>query len=355
MLFTYPLAATTNNWVSSTIIEVLRTALAALQAGEQPRDFHGEVPQIYKAEFQRGRKFSDLYKAFIDACRPLDTIQRELVLTALLDQNRFPELFDANTRCSDIAVILPAVHQAARNLFEYAFEKLSDLKTPGSTETVRTRYHQIVHAHIKSGCCPFCGLEIIEAPDPDLVDPDLDHYLAASKYPFAGANLRNLTAMGTTCNRSYKGAQDILLDHVKQRVDCMDPYGEEHVSLSLEGTDLLPGGGSGPSWVITFDPDMKSRNWRRVFNLERRLKLNLLERQYQTWLSHCISYATKNNIDLSEREGALEAVSKFKNTCKYETFPTVARLKTSFFELIEVALANAESADQVHNFLFKAA
>lgn len=355
MLFTYPIAATTNNWVSSTIIEILRTALAALQSGVQPPNFHNAVPQIYKVEFQRGRKFSDLYSAFIDACRPLDTNQQELVLTELFDQNRFPEIFDANTKCPGIALILPAVHQAARNLFAYAFEKLSDLRTPGSTETVRARYHQLVHAHIESGCCPFCGLEIIEAPDPDLVDPDLDHYLAASKYPFAGANLRNLTAMGTTCNRSYKGAQDILLGDVNQRVDCMDPYGEEHVSLSLEGTALLPGGGSGPSWVINFDPDMKSRNWRRIFKMEKRLRLNLLERQYQTWLSHCISYAAAHNIDLSEREGALEAVRKFKNTCKYETFPTVARLKTSFFELIEAALANAESADKVHNFLVEAA
>ncbi|WEJ09948.1 hypothetical protein [Sinorhizobium prairiense] len=246
---------------------------------------------------------------------------------------------------------LPTVHQATRDLFEYAFEKLSDLKTPGSNETVRARYHQLVHAHIESGCCPFCGLEIIEAPDPDLVDPDLDHYLAASKYPFAGANLRNLTAMGTTCNRSYKGAQDILLDELHQKVDCMDPYGDEHVTVSLDGTILLPGAGDGPEWVLTFDPDVISRNWRRVFNLETRLKVNVLGKRYKTWLEHCISYAQENNIDITSRYGALEAVGKFKKTCKFEALPTIARLKTSFFELIESELIDPEGGDRMHNFV----
>lgn len=355
MFFTYPIAATTDNWISSTLLDILQRALVALQAGEEPPEFHASVPELYKSEFLRGRKFSEHYNAFVDLCRPLEAQQRDSITAALVGQNQFPGLFDVNTQSPGIADTLPTIHQAARNLFEYAFGKLSDLKTPGSVETVRARYHQLVHAHIESGCCPFCGLEIMEAPDPDLVDPDLDHYLAASKYPFAGANLRNLTAMGTTCNRSYKGAQDILLDDGNQRVDCMDPYGHEHVSLSLNGTVLLPGGGAGPVWAMTFDPDVRSRNWRRVFNLETRLKSNVLEKQYQTWLKHCISYAQENNIDLSSRNGAIEAVGKFKNTCKYETFPTIARLKTSFFELIEAALVDPEVADRVHNFLVKAA
>lgn len=355
MFFNYPIAATADNWISSTILDILRNALIALQEGEEPSDFHDSVPEIYQAEFLRGRRFSYYYSNFIDLCRPLEPHQLDLTMAALIGQNQFPGLFDVNAPSANIADTLPTIHEAARNLFEYAFGKLSDLKTPGSAETVRARYHQLVHAHLESGCCPFCGLEIMEAPDPDLVDPDLDHYLAVSKYPFAGANLRNLTAMGTTCNRSYKGAQDILMDDDNQRVDCIDPYGQEHVSLSLNGTVLLPGGGAGPNWTMIFDPDLRSRNWRRVFNLETRLRVNVLEKQYQTWLKHCISYARENNIDLSSRNGALEAVGKFKNTCKYETFPTIGRLKTSFFELIEAALEDPEAAERVHNFLVKAA
>lgn len=351
MFFTYPLDATTDNWISSTLLDSLRNALEALQLDHEPPEFHDLVPEAYKSEFRRGRKFAALYDALIDACRPLDTQQRELILASLTGQNQFPQLFEAITPSSSIADTFPTVHQAARDLFEYAFEKLSDLRTPGTAETVRAKYHRIVHAHLKNGCCPFCGLEIIEAPDPDLVDPDLDHYLAASRYPFAGANLRNLTAMGTACNRSYKGAQDILLDELDHRVDCLDPYGNEQVTLSLDGTDLLPGVGEGPAWVLAFDPNVRSQNWRRVFNLETRLRANILVKHYQPWLEQCVSYARRSNIDLTSRANAVKAVSEFKKTCEYETLPTIARLKTSFFDLIEAELNDPVAGDRMHNFV----
>jgi hypothetical protein len=353
MFFTYPIAATAENWISATLLDVLRIALEALQEGDEPPEFQISVPELYRLEFLRGRMFSDLYVAFVDVCRPLEEPQRNLVMAALAGQNQFPELFALDAPSASIAEILPTVHRATKNLFEYAFRKLSDLKTPGSNETVRAHYHQLVHAHIESGCCPFCGLEIMEAPDPDLVDPDLDHYLAVSKYPFAGANLRNLTAMGTTCNRSYKGARDILLDQLNQRVDCIDPYGNEHVTVSLDGTILLPGEGMGPAWAMNFDPDVMSRNWRRVFHLETRMKANVLDKQYQTWLKHCITYAQESNIDLTSRVGALQAVRRFKHTCKFETFPTIARLKTSFFELIEAELNDPQRGDRMHNLVIE--
>ena len=351
MFFTYPIAATTDNWISSTLLDILQSALVALQAGEEPPDFHGSVPEPYQPEFSRGRKFSDLYDAFVDVCRPLEAQQRDLVMAALAGQNQFPGLFAVDTPSPGIADALPTVHQATRNLFEYAFEKLSDLKTPGSAETVRARYHQLVHVHIESGCCPFCGLEIMEAPDPDLVDPDLDHYLAASKYPFAGANLRNLTAMGTTCNRSYKGAQDILLNELNQKVDCMDPYGDEHVTLSLDGTVLLPGAGDGPAWVLTFDPDAKSRNWRRVFNLETRLKANVLDKQYQNWLQRFVKYAARRGMDISTKNGALVALRAYRDECADETLPVVSMLKKEFFDVIDASISDVHEGDRAHNFI----
>jgi hypothetical protein len=355
MFFTYPIAATNDNWLSETLLNILHGALIALQNGEEPVGFQDAVPEPYKTEFARGQKFPALYASFVDACRPLQVDQMDGIILALAGQNQFPELFAINAPTHGIALSFPAVHEAARSLFEYAFSKLSDLKTPGSGETVRGRYHQLVHAHFASGCCPFCGLEIMEAPDPDLVDPDLDHYLAMSKYPFAGANLRNLTAMGTICNRSYKGAQDILLDELNQKVDCFDPYGNEHVTLSLDGTVLLPGAGAGPAWALTFDPDVRSRNWRRIFKLESRIRANILEKQYQTWLKHFITYAHRNEIDIAAKDGAIEAIAKFKATCDMESLPTVARLKASFFALVEDALNDPVGGDRMHNFLVEAA
>ncbi|MGR9371100.1 hypothetical protein [Rhizobium leguminosarum] len=355
MLATYPIAATEQNWISVTLLNALRLALESLIQGNAAPDFVDAISEEYRDAFVKGPKFQTLYEKFVAKCGILTSQQCAQILDALLDQNNFPAVFIATTTCSSIKDALPEVHEAAKDLFKHAFDKLSDWKSPGSEHTIRATYHQLVDAHLSHGSCPFCGYEPIEADDPDLADPDLDHYLAVSRYPFAGVNLRNLTAMGVNCNRSYKGAQDILLNEHNQRVDCFDPYGNEQVALSLSGTTILSGAGEGPAWTLTFDPDVKSQNWRRIFRLETRLKSSVLEKHYKTWLKQCISYAQKNNIDIRNMDGALEAVGKFKTTCEFETFPTIARLKTSFFDLIEAALNDPVGGERMHNFLVKAA
>lgn len=351
MLFNYPIAATANNWISTTLLNALRTALEALQQGNEPLVFLETIPEVYQEQFSRGKKFVELYNVLLDECRNLEEHQQHLILTALSGQNHFPGVYSMNETCPTIAETLPAVHKATRALFEYAFLKLSDLKTPGSNLTIRADYHEIVYSHLEKGCCPFCGLELLEAPDPDLVDPDLDHYLAVSKYPFAGANLLNLTAMGTTCNRSYKGASDILLDELNRKADCIDPYADEHVTISLNGTILLPSGGRGPTWRLTFNPDVKSRNWRRVFKIEQRFRVNILEKQYKTWLEQYAQYAHEHAFDISNKESAIDAVRKFKKTCAFETLPAIARLKGDFFELIETELNHPLEENRMHNFI----
>ncbi len=355
MLATYPIAATEQNWISVTLLNALRLALEALRQGNAPPEFTDAISEEYRAEFVRGPKFKELYDAFIGKCRGLTPGQCAQVVDALIEQNNLPAVFTSTTSCSSIRDALPEVQEAAKGLFKHAFEKLSTWKTPGSEQTIRAKYHQLVDAHLSHGGCPFCGYEPLEAADPDLVDPDLDHYLAVSRYPFAGVNLRNLTAMGANCNRSYKGAQDILLDVHNQRVDCFDPYGNEQVAVSLAGTTILSDAGEGPAWAITFDPDVKSRNWRRIFEIETRLRSSVLERHYKKWLGHCITYAQANGIDISTKDGALEAVGKFKCTCEFDSFPTIGRLKTSFFDLIEAALKDPVGGERMHNFLVKAA
>ncbi|GEO85789.1 MULTISPECIES: hypothetical protein [Alphaproteobacteria] len=355
MLATYPIAATEQNWISETLLSALRLVLETLQQGNAPPEFDAAISEEHRAVFMRGPKFQELYNAFVAKCGFLTPDQQSQVSTALIQQNNLPAVFTSTTPCCSIKDDFPEVHEAAKELFKHAFEKLSAWKTPGSELTIRATCHQVVDAHLSHGTCPFCGYEPIEAADPDLVNPDLDHYLAVSVYPFAGVNLRNLTAMGANCNRSYKGAQNILLNEHDERVDCLDPYGNEQVTLSLEGTTVLSGGGEGPTWVITFNPDNKSRNWRRIFQLEARLKSSVLEKQYKKWLEHCITYARANNIDVSTIDGVIEAVGRFKSTCAFETFPTIGRLKTSFFDLIEAELNDPARADRMHNFLIKAA
>lgn len=86
-------------------------------------------------------------------------------------------------------------------------------------------------------------MERLEPYHPDVPRHDLDHYLAISRYPFSGTNLKNLTPMGDRCNSSYKLALDILYDPNGNRLPCYDPYGDVTASFSLEGSELFGGHG----------------------------------------------------------------------------------------------------------------
>ena len=79
--------------------------------------------------------------------------------------------------------------------------------------------------------CPFCALEYFDAPGAPR--EDLDHYLAVSRYPFAAANLRNLTPMGMKCNERHKGDGDILRDEAGNRRQSFDPYVERELQVSV--------------------------------------------------------------------------------------------------------------------------
>lgn len=351
MFATYPIAATGENWINSTLISLLVGALEALQRNAEPLQFYDGVPPEYRVEFSRGVEFPSLYDGFIDECRDLTLQQLDQILVTINGQNDFPGVFAMNVPAPSIANDLPRVHEAALKLFRYAFKKLSHFKTPGNADTIRGHYQKLVHRHLRGGNCPFCEYEILEAPDPDLVDPDLDHYLAISKYPFAGVNLRNLTSMGITCNRSYKGAKDVLTDENNRKAICIDPYGTDRITFTLAGTVLLPGQGQGPSWNLTFEPDEASANWRRVFNLEARFKSTLLETRYQLWLEEFVSFASEQKLDVSARRGAIEAIQQFVKTCRFDSLPTISKLKVGFFDLVKAGLRDPERGDRVHNFV----
>jgi hypothetical protein len=351
MFFNYPVAACNDNWISSTLLDVLHMAISALQLGEDPPLFLESVPEDYLSEFSRGDSFTELYDNFVAHCRPLTSAEREMVIEAMADQNNLPSVFSSDVRCLTVKDISENVHEAATDLFKYAFKRLSALKTPGSAQAIRTSYHQQVYPFLGNGCCPFCGLEIVDAPDEDLADPDWDHYLPVSIYPFAGANLRNLTVMGTSCNRTYKGSLDVLYDENNQRVDCLDPYGDELVDISLEGSLLLGAEGAGPSWNINIIPANKAQNWRRIFNLDARLRANVLDRQYSTWLERLIKHAKKRNGDVTNIHGALDAIRSYRDECEDETLIAISIAKKRFFDLVESQLLDPVSGARTLNFL----
>ena len=89
------------------------------------------------------------------------------------------------------------------NLSEEAFRLLGGVRDKG-------RQYRAIYEKLNTRCSHFAVLSISmrqEAPR-----EALDHYLPRCRYPFAGANAKNLVPMGNRCNSAYKRTADVLWD-----------------------------------------------------------------------------------------------------------------------------------------------
>ncbi|MEQ1712453.1 MAG: replication protein RepA [Hyphomicrobium sp.] len=179
-----------------------------------------------------------------------------------LSQNNFPHMFDGATDCPAKAELPAGVIDAVDDLMRFSFGLLSDLR-------IRDEQYAAIHAGMTSRVCPFCGCEYFEAPGAPR--HHLDHYLAISRYPFAGTNLRNLVPMGDRCNSAYKRNQDILFDAQGQRRRCFDPYGQLVCSVSLAQSRPFEGqDGRTPMWMIELGQTQGNRVWLELKSLAAR-------------------------------------------------------------------------------------
>ena len=120
----------------------------------------------------------------------------------------------------------------------------------------------------------------------------MDHYVAISKYPFAGANLRNLVPMGGKCNQKFKKEEDILRRQDGMRRRAFDPYGSlPDVRVSLTGSTILGDGRGNPQWEISFLPDLEEvQTWVSVFELRERYERDVLTPHYRSWIRDFASW-----------------------------------------------------------------
>lgn len=171
------------------------------------------------------------------------------------------DLFDGG-RHADRLEDLPETSRAPiRALFENAFAVLTPL-------CIRDHNYRTFLQLVDHEICAFCGSEYFSGAS-SRREP-LDHYLAVSVYPFAGANTRNLVPMGTKCNSSYKLAQDVLRGPAAARRVCFDPYAAASVAVSLMNSQLFARDDGMPAWVVEFQGDQaRIQTWDEVFEIRR--------------------------------------------------------------------------------------
>ncbi|WP_158043701.1 hypothetical protein [Skermanella pratensis] len=325
MLNVYPISATVENWVHDAIYAKVKAGLKAFDQGNTAPDWSHEM----RVELADREALKTAYNAFCTAVQELGPRQRGKILLALEAQNKIPDVFDGATACPRLDTLPARIRKPTKALFDAAFAMLKSLK-------VRDRQYEVIFAELPGRCCPFCGIEIFEAPG--LAREDLDHYLPRTLYPFAGANLRNLAPMGGKCNRAYKNVADVICDGDGHRRRCFDPYGQERAEVSLMGSRPFEGGGAGPfplpAWQIDFIGEAQAvATWDQVFDIRRRYE-GKVSSHFREWMEHFADWCQREVGLIETQQEVVKALDRYITAVLQRTHGNGEHLKRAMFEMM---------------------
>jgi hypothetical protein len=334
MLFAYPVNATADNWVNDCLSEMLRVSIDALNARRRVPTWPDIIPEQYRPRLRGRSGVKKRFGKLVKDVRRLPQADRNQLLLMFASQNNFPHMFDGVTDCPDKAALPAGVVESVDDLMRFSFGLLSDFG-------IRDDQYAAIHAGIASRVCPFCGCEYFEAPGAPR--HHLDHYLAISRYPFAGTNLRNLVPMGSRCNSVYKRNQDILFDAQGQRRRCFDPYGQVVSAVSLAQSRPFEGhDGRLPKWVIELGQTPEAQTWDAVWHVKRRYSRDVLDSEYFNWLEHFAQWCRATNKMPGSRQAILATLDDFIATVIPQGFADRAFLKRAVFEMLRDRAAQSE-------------
>jgi hypothetical protein len=337
MLFSYSPNSLAENWLNSTIVEVLGAGMQTILAGGQAPAWAEALPIEHKTEL-RGRsgirkRVQKLWTKFA----ALNHNDQLALLEALTQQTSLPNIYFNDAVCRGIDVFEESVRDAAVDLFRFVFEEqLTSIKVGG--ESLRDIHYAAIYAEFPSRICPFCGIGHFRAPGAPR--HALDHYMPISKYPFAGGDFRNLPPMCSECNSDFKKNTDILFDPNGQRQRCVDPYDGPRFVISL--AQSVPFGGaimsgiSLPQWVIDFrgGPQEQAENWDRIFKVRERYERDVLNAEFRSWLEHFALWYTRGNHGGPIGDDIADSIPEYLITVIQDGLADKAFLKAEVFRLL---------------------
>ncbi|WP_321337351.1 hypothetical protein [uncultured Cohaesibacter sp.] len=354
MLETYAIEATEENWLSTCLTSAILRRLTQLDEGEVAAVFPLDLPPEYRAIVSRFSGIVERFNKLSDALTDLSAGERKAVRDAIESQNRIPDVFDGATQCTTCKEALPDIHDLSKELFEFSFKALSRIKSPGAPTSIRDVLFERAYDRLSKKCCPFCGMERLEPPHPDIPRPDLDHYLMVSQYPFCGVNLKNLVPMGDRCNSSYKLAKDILFDQLGNRLSCYDPYGDVTAEFTLEGSTVLGTPAGEPIWKLHLGPESpQTANWDRIFQITLRLEQSL-KAEFTSWTEDIGGVLRGLGYNLNAPEEVSAGLVRYQEICGTETLSGIGRLKAEITSLFIKDLRSDDKRERTHAFLKEA-
>lgn len=336
MLYGYPVAATSDNWLHNCLCEVLKTIHTKLQAAQNPPTWPTLIPSQYREQLRRRTGLKERLAAYQDAAKALTAEERERVFQALNDQNKIAGLLSCVCECEAIEDLPQSIQKPVRELFSFAFELLTDFGT-------RDTQYKTIYDFATHRVCPFCGCEYFDAPTAPR--EALDHYLPEFKYPFAAANLRNLVPMGNKCNSRYKLAKDILRRSDGSRRKAYDPYIHQELRVSLDQSQPFAGkDGRLPKWKIEFEPDSEEAiTWDDVFSIRERYERDILNESFNRWLGNFGSWCRSSKMTTLSNEELTNAIERYAEYSESIGISDRAFLRAAVFRML---LKHCQNGDQ---------
>jgi hypothetical protein len=326
MLFGYPIAATSNNWLHECICELLFAIHKLIVDKVGLPNWPELIPVRYQDRLVSRRRLQDHLTKYYQSVKCLKKDELALLDLSVGEQNCIDGLLSGNSRCSRLADFPDRVREPLGDLFDYAFYLLSPLEIRG--ELYRTLYRKTSHV------CPFCGTESFDSPEAH--QEPLDHYLARCIYPFAAVNLRNLVPMGAKCNSSYKRSTDLLVSPQGKSRIAIDPYNHSGLTVNLDQSQLFARDHETmPKWVVRFEPDSPGvRTWDEVFSISNRYARDHLDDQYNACLKR-FSECARSSSRHASPESQIEILAMLEDSYKLEWLDR-GFLKSAVFRLLRL-------------------
>lgn len=328
MLFGYPLAATLNNWVHDCFVESVRNIHTLANARKRYPEWPDILPENLRLKLKLRTGLRDRLKTYNSVIRKLSKEERSLVLKALEDATYIAEILDGSRDCAAVGDMPESIRASIDSLFSFGFSLLTEFG-------VRDEHYAIIYAAADPDyICPFCGTEYFDAPSAPR--EDLDHYLAISRYPFAGVNLRNLVPMGHKCNSTYKHSRDVIRDANGVRRTALDPYNHETISLVLDDSDPFNGSTENtPAWNIEFTPSLPGiPAWDDVFRIRERYRRDHLDPNFSAWLKNFGSWVRISNVLVDTDQALVDALKEYESIWSDSGIQDRAFLKSAVFRML---------------------
>lgn len=329
VLFGYPIAATQNNWFHECLCQAVRTIHSLKDANKGYPAWPRILPAEHRAALKDRPKLRELVAAYNVAVRSLTKDKRDAVLLALESENRIPELLSGAATCARKNDLPQSVQSPVAQLFTYAFDVLGELD-------LRTPHYRAIYDQIPARVCPFCGINIFDAPGGP--QEPLDHYLTRVIYPFAAANLRNLVPMCHKCNSSYKKTADLVRRADLSARVAFDPYNfTTQIGVYVDASrPFISGADDAQLWnveIVPASPEVST--WDEVFSVRERYRRDHFKPWYKSWVDMFVKSARLTMGPYSDQR-LIEMLRSHEEGLRDEGLGDRAFLKAAVFRMLRL-------------------